>query len=439
MQSTENSRLLLNLYDPIKNTYHNYTYDNIHLKIYDENSKVVSTDHLKPLLSKAKIHDCKIRVSDKPHWYKSNKPRHIRITLGQNCNFRCKYCIQHHTEDLFPDDNVLNVNTLIDVYSKYLDLSDVEMIQFWGGEPLLYKNTILSATKALKHIVPHSTKIYALSNGSLWDDEFISACLEVGLQLGLSHDGPGQYLRSKDPLAKDTKSRDAILRYWNAIKDIEENNFSILCTATNASLADITATDKYFINTFGEKIKGRYNYKCLIVENEEQKKYMLDTSRNAKIPFKIFTHLFNKKLDGNGFGLNVIDTLQLFTNEQFGINLDRVTCFLSSANVLVTDLLGNVYPCQNYCSKDRIMGHISNLEHLNIPKYNVLSNKRTQCIHCPVLAMCMGGCPLVDYEYLNDNCKSQFVFNIGILSYVIYLITGKVLISIDGDFPCRNI
>ena len=442
MQKMGDSMLQLLLHDPVTHNECIYTYDHLHLKIYDDTHTLVNIDHLKPLVENIKIHDCKVHKSNKPHWKKCNDPRHIRITLGRDCNFRCKYCIQHHT-DTENRDNITDADISIFkfLYSKYLDFSNIEMIQFWGGEPLLYKNTLLKATKALREIVPSDTKIFTLSNGSLWTEDFVDECLKLNLQLGLSHDGPGQCLRSADPLKENTSSRKAILKYWNSIKNMsdEDNYFSILCTATNESLKDLDATTKYFVDIFGDKIHGRYNFKCLIVENETQIPYMLDTSPKAKIPFKIFSYLFNTGISNNGFGLTIVDVLQMFLNENFSINDERVSCFLSSANILVTDLLGNVYPCQNYCTPDRCIGSIRDLENIVIPNYSVLKNHRTNCLKCPVVAMCMGGCPLVNYDYLSDNCKTQFVFNIGIFSYIVYLITGKVLMSIHGDFPCKDL
>ena len=89
---------------------------------------------------------------DYPYKILTNSPEVIKILLGDACNFRCAYCRQkiHNRKEKI---NYDVLNNFIHLLLKYLDLSNLKKVEFWGGEPLLYwdeiqylKNKFLSIT-----------------------------------------------------------------------------------------------------------------------------------------------------------------------------------------------------------------------------------------------------------------------------------------------------
>lgn len=444
MPTTERSLLQLNLQDPMTNDKFVYTFDPLKCIIYDADDKAIDTMPVHEAIRGIHVHECK----DKQSWdlkTKYNTPTHIRISLGMKCNYRCKYCKQEHTDtiDNYTDEDI---SKLIDMMSKNLDLSKLKQIQFWGGEPLIYKRTLFNLIDKLRTIIPDTCELFALTNGSLMTPEIADKAYLNDLILGISHDGPGQLFRGGDPLKEGSVSRDGILRYWDLIKKNRENGFTILLTMTKANTTEFNATEKYFVDIFGIEILQRLNFLPLMVDNTDQSDCAMDYSSDSGMAFKIFSFLYHKQMSPSGFTVPLLGFMRYFFKDHFEVDTEQVTCFMASPGVLVFDLYGNILPCQNYNAESVLfdgstakMGTLEDLDHVVYPNYISLHKKETQCMSCPVVAMCMGGCPLNKQEYHSKECQLNFTYYMGMLAYLIYLFTGKVLMSIDGEFACKDI
>ena len=71
---------------------------------------------------------------------KSKAPRQIRISMGKNCNFSCSYCLQDglsDKQDIEIDEEGLT-KFIRDL--ENLDLSQLDRVELWGGEPFIYWN-----------------------------------------------------------------------------------------------------------------------------------------------------------------------------------------------------------------------------------------------------------------------------------------------------------
>lgn len=75
---------------------------------------------------------------------------YLRISLTENCNLRCIYCMP---EDTKIDDNVINENISFDDYKKIIKnftKLGINKIRFTGGEPLMYTH--------LKELIKYTSK-----------------------------------------------------------------------------------------------------------------------------------------------------------------------------------------------------------------------------------------------------------------------------------------
>lgn len=83
-----------------------------------------------------------------------NRPlRDLRISLVDNCNFRCTYCMP---KELFPDtypflkgDQLLSLEELRTLVGAFSDLG-LEKVKLTGGEPLLRPTFVLELVEALR-------------------------------------------------------------------------------------------------------------------------------------------------------------------------------------------------------------------------------------------------------------------------------------------------
>ena len=101
-------------------------------------------------------------------------------------------------------------------------------------------------------------------------------------------------------------------------------------------------------------------------------------------------------------------------------------CIETQKKTLTLDYYGNIVPCQVYSSNDNLLGHISNIDSINLNTDH--SDRINRCKECPVVALCRGVCPfLKDSEIINMNCKVRYHTYLALLKYfldVVYRINA---------------
>ena len=142
-------------------------FDPISVKIFNKNNKLIDFKINRDVDTTCS----KFRNQVLQHHHKNTKfkdPRNIRILLGHACNFRCKYCQQKHTKkEVITEEQI---KKLQDKIIDNLDLSILETVQYWGGEPLLYWPEIKKFYYFFKDVSP-KTGTCIVTNGSLMNEE----------------------------------------------------------------------------------------------------------------------------------------------------------------------------------------------------------------------------------------------------------------------------
>ncbi len=92
------------------------------------------------------------------------KIRHLRLSLTDQCNFRCVYCMPPEGVPTQPKSNFLSVDEtirLVRIFSEW----GVSKIRLTGGEPLV-SDSVLAVTEKIR-MLPHVQEIALTTNGSL--------------------------------------------------------------------------------------------------------------------------------------------------------------------------------------------------------------------------------------------------------------------------------
>lgn len=132
---------------------------------------------------------------------KLNQPTILYLMTAQGCNFECKYCPVPETarkygasllssEDAFAGIQLWQEH-LKDNYDPNLEY----FVIFYGGEPLLNKETIKQSLVLLKEKrlaleLPSKLNFMITTNGLLMDDETIEMCKEFCVSVVVGLDGP---------------------------------------------------------------------------------------------------------------------------------------------------------------------------------------------------------------------------------------------------------
>lgn len=354
---------------------------------------------------------------DYPHKILTNSPEVIKILLGDACNFRCAYCRQkiHNRKEKI---NYEVLNNFIHLLLKYLDLSNLKKVEFWGGEPLLYwdeiqylKNKFLSINK---DCILHLT-----TNGSLINKEICNELISgPNYMIKLSHDGPGQFLRTQDPIKLH---HDEIFKLKEELLPRDLFWINTVLTWECMSPGKIV---NYFKDIFNDDKIKIMKIEPAIPYNEHAKKYTLKNDQLEIFGSRFLNDLKTYHLEDNVFEYS--ELLRFFllsqvTNIEY--NFAEMKCIETQKKTLTLDYFGNIVPCQVYNKDDNLLGHISNINSINLNIDN--ADRINRCKECPVVSLCRGVCPFIkDKETIDMNCKVRYYTYSTLLKYFLYVIYG---------------
>ena len=412
-------------------------YDPMHVKFYDSNKIQINfkighaiSDDCSKLQNQVIQHDHKINR-------KFKDPRNIRILFGHACNFRCKYCQQNHTSyEHISKDKILKLEKLI----EKLDLSILDTVQYWGGEPLLYWDEIKEFHNFFNKINP-KIKTCIVTNGSLMNEEIFRFIIEhPRFALILSHDGPGQFLRGPDPLAKDSKTLKYFLALYK-IKDIGLNDFNSYKQnfAVNPVLTketkDLKTLVNYYENIFGGPVAIAESIPIIPTNTESAKFAFDDLPAYSEM---LFNNL--KEIDMTQFN-NFKTQFDLFNIKlqisDFKVPLNKAICFTSDPRMLVFDIDGNLLPCQTFQANEILedgcsanCGNLNDMDNIHMPVIHGVGS-RLECQNCPVVSFCMSGCPFLIGKSHELDCKFKYAHFYGLFKFYLYVLMGKEIESIN--------
>jgi uncharacterized protein len=374
----------------------------------------------------------------------------IKIQLGLSCNFECEYCSQRfvpHADSTNPSDVQPFVDNMQTWYHGGEDgFGKGTHFEFWGGEPFVYWKTLKPLADAIIAKYPNSTRSI-ITNGSLMDDEKIEWIKNNQLWIGISHDGPGQWVRGPDPLA-DEETKKSISKLLKALLPLNKVSFNSMVNSKNISRADI---ESYFVDFVRENVGEEY-IKFLqigeggfvdaydeggmansLLDEEEELKYR-NTALNELRDGKVTRYIsVNQKIEG--FIKSIYSGTRIESLPQ--------KCGMDKSDSMAVDLNGNVLTCQNVSSVSNNpagishhIGHVSNLESVEVKTATHWSD-RSECPKCPVVHICKGACMFLTGDLWEASCNNAFSDNLLVFTVAIEQITGGWIPAyIDG--PLRE-
>lgn len=367
---------------------------------------------------------------------KVNTPMRLKIQLGLKCNYKCEYCSQSTFVPAASITNDDDVDEFLQKLDERLDLSDCQIIELWGGEPLLYWKKIKKLVPALKQRCSDDVEFNTVTNGSLLTQEKVDFFIEHKFSVVMSHDGPGYHLRGPDPL--DNPRKLALVKQLIEANKNNEMGFALSMVITKEN-NNFEETVKWF----QDKLEDPY---VPITAEGVVEAYDLKTAENDRTGK--FTEEYAKEFEEKvykGITTGTQPLLKVFSvvdkiNEFFGSLLykkdgDMVgqKCGMDRDDDIAVDLKGNVMTCQNVgLEKNHHAGHLDNIDDVR-----VLSSQhwswRNECTHCPVVQLCQGSCMFLTGKEFAQTCWNEYAFNMGIMRGAFTLLTGQNIVKIEGD------
>lgn len=358
---------------------------------------------------------------------KSRKPKWLRILLGHACNYSCSYCLQKDIGN--PDERakIWTLDYFLETIGTELDFSELERVDFWGGETLLYWKSITPIIEALDR---PGLEYYFATNGTPLRQKHIDYLEKIqGMALfGISHDGPGHVaLRGKEFLWD--KITVDVLKNMQKNRDKIRFSFNPVVSATNCNLFDINNFFRNYMIEVGlnpDLVSISYTLgRAHADEDHEGSVSMEHVIQGTNL--KTFRDIMDQFIECNIEQTNGLKDHGIMINNLFhtgprsvlgyGDTLKKqilptisTVCGADDDQVLSVDVAGNVRTCP-HVDDSFISGKISAMEEVTIKKVDYTRYDK-HCKVCPVYRLCKSNCPITvpDYVFLT-NCAIEKVWN----------------------------
>lgn len=203
---------------------------------------------------------------------KLSQPTVLYLMTAQGCNFSCKYCpipemAKRYGESMLSvDDAIAGIDLWREHLKSAYDPSLQYFIIFYGGEPLLNKETINASLAYVKELkdkgdLPPEVNVLISTNGALFDDETVALCKEHGVMVAIGIDGPKS---ANDTLRVDLDGFGTFDRIATTINLLVENDIRTFASVsiTPHNIDQISEYSAFFeglgIEQFGFNfLKGR--------------------------------------------------------------------------------------------------------------------------------------------------------------------------------------
>lgn len=364
----------------------------------------------------------------------ASRPFHVMAKpIGPQCNLRCSYCFYLEKEALFPQRSSrrMNDDTLEAFVRHYIGAQHGDRVVFaWqGGEPTLLGIDYFRKVIALQRRYADGRRIEnALqTNGTLLDAEWGAFLKEHEFLVGISIDGPAAlHDRHRLDLQRRGTLR-AVLRGLEVLQrhDVAFNTLTCVSTAN---------CDKPLeVYRFLKRIGSRHLQFIPVVELAADKADCGDGLK-LRVPMRrpdgtprlapwsitgeqwgrFLTAIFDRWVQ-HDVGEVYVDMFELSLAKWLGIRGGMCVHNETCGDALAVEHDGTVYSCDHYVYPEFRLGSILDQtlsELVDSPQQQAFGlDKRqglsAQCLRCPVLFACNGGCPKHRFTAKNAEAHSH--------------------------------
>lgn len=346
------------------------------------------------------------------------KPKIVTVLLGVKCNLHCSYCIQTDIRSKVNlDFSPKEINNFIEKFKK-LDLSEIQRITFWGGEPLVYWKTLQLLLPKLRELCPNLVDFYLSTNGTLLTKDKLDFLLTNNVSIQLSDDIVNtdrnvdltqarelfNWAKQKYPKAKlsihvcFSKENCDALKLLEEAEKIYKGDFIIRACPVSPPLEQ---------GSFDISPILFDKNSLLLLEESSYQAYLKD----SPLRFIIFETKLNQFLRGNPG--------------------PSYACRFGSGLEICIDNKGNIFGCRGSFNYSNIIGSLDDYPLKDTFKY-ISVNEREQCSKCIFKNMCKGICSQLPNEQVQKYCLPHYAFQRGIFRAILKILYNLELLSINN-------
>ena len=336
----------------------------------------------------------------------------ITLILGTACNFNCIYCVQHENKPRCRKTIKPEVIKWLEHIAFRLPKKFKPTLQFYGGEPLLYRD-------AIHQIVEHfgDDFNYALiSNGSNLTKEDVGFFNANSITFVFSNDGPNTKITRQVDMFEDEN-------FTKLFNQIEHKAIDLVYSALSQDLPNVFKhieakapdtliwPEELICNSYTDSRLVDFD-KDVLLKSYKEMGEDLYTALNSKEEVKLSnsTRIFYNWVK------SVSKTINYPVFPKFGV------CG-SGNKALSVDTEGNIYLCKNFNEKiGTVSDSYETLYDRALELTKKLRDKNLEakgCFDCPVFYFCKGGCPFEEAsEMQKKRCEMTRAKWLSVVSFI---------------------
>ena len=311
------------------------------------------------------------------------------------CNLDCHYCFYKRAVDVYPENEMMTLDTVEAIIRKTLDMGGrINSFTWQGGEPTLMGLDFYREVCRLQDRYRRRGQIIENSlqtNGVLLDFEWADFLKKKNFLVGLSIDGPKSL---HDIYRRDRGGRGSFSQVIRAARLLEEGDvpFNVLCLLTDAN---INKTDRLY-SFFREK--GFTHLQFIPCHELDTNGKMTTSSISGEELGKFHTRLFDLWMEDGFFEVSIRIFEDIFIYIMDG---QKTSCgwLERCGSYLLVEHNGDAYPCDFFVYPEWKLGNF-----VSDPVENILRNPirsefgemkakiPQECNQCTYLPFCQGDC-----------------------------------------------
>lgn len=322
-----------------------------------------------------------------------NENRRLILTINPTlaCNFNCPYCFENEHSNIYMHDLV--EEKIILFIKKHVGLKALDVTWF-GGEPLLAFDRIVSMTKKMQNL-GLNYKAGMITNGYLLTEKVISKLESLAISsIQITIDGMADLHNARRCLKSGKPTFDKILQNIDLLQKVNPQiRLNVRVNVDKTNYADFLELYKFL----KDKHYPTLNVNLAFVKDMTGC-YKCNHSYDMQEQAQIVKDLLQK------YGL---DFSMVFPRSE------RYECAIRNRNALVIGPEGELYKCWNDVgNKSKIIGNIDGkiTNEALLLRYLVAADpfEDPKCQECFLLPVCGGGCPYsrIQNEYEGTNINT---------------------------------
>lgn len=323
--------------------------------------------------------------------------RNLVLLISNDCNFKCSYC---QIEENMHEDSMVNMS--VKVADKALNLfkenslsSTSKTITITGGEPLLNIDVVkFIIEKAKKDF--ENTRVVIFTNGSLITNELAQYFKKNNVLTLVSLDGPEEMHNKVRKFRNDKGTFESTLQGYRKLKE-SGCNVGVSAVGGSHNVKELKKTFDFFVNLEPPSIGFNFSHFLLDKENPTE----ISISEFGDILIK-----FYQVLREEGIYLENISR----SINSFSSNTPRIRECQAHGFGFTVDARGKIGPCKSLLVSDIFSQDIDNVSQIeNNEMFQDWATRspylQDECIYCPAISLCGGGCAYDSYIVNNGDYK----------------------------------